>query len=315
MVPRTELRLLLGAMSQPGTFYVLGAGTSAGIVPFTAGTLSFVRRLYVELGTYSATAPPVTPFSDRVLWSPMAEALRRGEGSQDDLILEALPTSTLEFLAQKCWSPDLRAPIPPQYSILRKVCRPSVFFSFNLDGLARQHLRNRHLVFEPHGTVDRIWTEHSEFDRLLEWSLDGPLPSLGSKILPGPEPAFITRTRVYEECRAYLRAARAVVILGYSFGSFRGRMDDAESFEFLMDTLAKNACPVFIVDPNPYPLANCIEERLRRPRIVPVMLRWDIFSSGLLTAMQRYTSLSALLADLQHDAVLDMYGRCLDERI
>lgn len=40
-------------MLQPGTVYVLGSGTSAGLVPFTGGMLPFVRQRYREIGIYA----------------------------------------------------------------------------------------------------------------------------------------------------------------------------------------------------------------------------------------------------------------------
>jgi hypothetical protein len=311
---RDNLRRLLLAMSQPGTFYVLGAGASAGLAPFTAGTLAFVRQRYVDMGVYSATDSRLSPLLDRVVLEPMYNAWRRGEWHPDDVLVEKIPVSTLELLAQKAWSPRLHGTASAQYSVLQKVAGPAVFFTFNLDGLARWYLRHEHFVFEPHGTVDRLWTESLEFEELLECSLDVRLPSVAPKLLPGPELSQITSTRPYVEARTYLRTAPAVVILGYSFGTFRGKMDDSESFEYLLDALAKRQCPIFVVDPNADSLASSIEERLRCRRVVPVALRWDDFSATLLAMMGRHNSLSALSGDRQLNAVIAAYGLRLDKR-
>ena len=53
---------------------------------------------------------------------------------------------------------------------------------------------------------------------------------------------------------------------GSEFGRFNGKMDDAESFEYLLDALRPRHCPIFIVDPSDF------EERLRR-RVVSMPLR------------------------------------------
>lgn len=312
-VRRDNLRRLLFAMSQPGTFYVLGSGASAGLVPRTADTLDFVRQRYVGIGMYSAADPPLSPLFDRLVLDPLVSNWKQRKCQLDDLLVGKIPFSTLELLAQKAWSPGLHSTAPPQYSLLRKVAGPAVFFTFNLDGLARSYLARQHLVFEPHGTVDRLWTESPDFEERLEWSLDGGFPSIAFKLLPGPEPAQVTSTLPYVEARPYLRTAPAVVIVGYSFGTFRGKMDDSESFEYLLDTLARRQCPIFVVDPNADSLASSIEERLRCKRVIPVALRWDKFASALTPWMGPHSGFSALLGDRQINAVIAAYGLRLDE--
>jgi hypothetical protein len=294
-------------MSKPGTFYVLGAGTSAGVVPFTGDILALVRQRYVDLGVYSTTNPQSSPLLDRLVLEPMYDAWAQGEGHPDDILVEKVPLSTLELIAQKAWSPRLSSTAPPQYSLLQRVARPAVFFTFNLDGLAKAYLRRRHTVLEPHGTVDRLWTEDPAFDELLEWSLDIRLPSISAKTLPGPEPTLITSTRPYREARRYLLTAPAVVIVGYSFGTFRGKMDDSESFEYLLDILDKRLCPIFVVDPHPDPLATVIEERLRCRCVIPVPLRWDDFSWALIDSARAGTGPAAFAGDRQLNSLIAAY--------
>jgi hypothetical protein len=297
-------------MLQPGTVYVLGAGTSAGLVPFTGGTLAFVRQRYTEIGIYAADSLP-SPLRDRVVIGPMVEAWKRGEWQLDDFLVEKIPFSTLELLAQKVWSPRLHGIAPPQYSLLQRVAGPAVFFSFNLDGLAKSYLQYENLVLEPHGTVDRLWTESPEFEELMNWSLDARLPRVARKLLPGPEPPQITRTRPYLEARTYLRTTPAMVVIGYSFGRFRGKMDDSESFEYLLDALGKRHCPIFVVDPRADLYANSLEERLRCRRVIPMQLRWDDFSTVVTTLIKPHTGLAALLDDRGLDMVIAAYKRRL----
>src|ERR1039457_3609559 len=78
VVTRDNVRRLLLAMLQSGTVYVLGAGTSAGLVPFTSGTLAFVRRRYAEVGVYAVDSSP-SPLLDRVVIGPMVDARKRSE--------------------------------------------------------------------------------------------------------------------------------------------------------------------------------------------------------------------------------------------
>jgi hypothetical protein len=214
----------------------------------------------------------------------------------------------MELLVQKVLSPLVEPEPPPEYAVLRK-CARGVIFSFNLDGLAWAYLRDVHLVLEPHGTVDRFWTRDEGFDERLEWSLDIRLPSIRPKILPGPEPSFITGTRAYLDARTHLRSAPAVIILGYSFGTFEGRMDDVESFEYLIDIQSKARSTIFVADPNPEPIAASIADRLKCNRVVPIVLYWDTFSSVLNDLMGPFGRVS----DSQLGLLLDSYRRALRE--
>jgi hypothetical protein len=300
-------------MSQPGTVYVLGAGASAGLVPFTSGTLAFVRQRYVEFGMYAVESER-SPLTDRVIIAPMIDAWKRGESNADDLLVEKIPLSTLELLAQKTWSPRLRNTPPSQYSLLERVAAPSVFFSFNVDGLARAYLSHQHLVFEPHGTVNRRLTESSEFDELLFLSLDGGPSFTRSVLLPGPEPPRITGTSPYLQARTYLRTAPAVVVIGYSFGRFEGRMDDSESFDYLVDDLQKRPCPIVVVDPNADWYASDLEERLGRRCVVSIPLKWDVLSAVMDTLVRPDLNLAVLLDDYSLDMVFAAYLRRLSDQ-
>lgn len=308
MVTRDNLRRLLLAMLQPGTVYVLGAGTSAPIVPLTHETLDRVRQRYSDLGIYAVDSEP-SPLRDRAVIAPMTEAWNKGKWHDDDLLVEHIPSSTLELLTQKAWSERRHTTAAPQYSLLQRVAAPALLFSFNIDGLAKSYLSHRHLVLEPHGAVDRRLTESPEFDELLALSLDGGPSFTGSALLPGPEPPQITGTRPYLVARSYLRSAPAVVVIGYSFGSFKGRMDDSESFEYLLDALGKRPRPIFVVNPRADSYASDLEARLRCRSVVPIPLKWDHFSAAVTTLIRPPTGVAALLGDHALDIVIDAYRR------
>jgi hypothetical protein len=298
-------------MAQPNTFYVLGAGTSAGLVPFTTATRAFIREQYIQLGIYPVTTGrPSSPLHDRV-------ARWHGKGKYElaDLLLDYIPASTLELLAQKAWSPYQDPNTPPQYATLRKVGAPGVFFNLNLDGLAKFYLRGCHAVFEPHGTVDRLWTRDIGFEERLEWSLDAVLPPIRPKVLPGPEPSVTTSTPAYIDARPYLRSAPAVVIWGYSFGAFHSRMDDIESFEYLVDNQARACSPIFVVSPDPEPVAVNLEDRLRSNRIVPIALYWDTFSRILMDLMGPLETILDWLSASKVGQLVSLYERAVaDDR-
>ena len=56
MITEKALGQLLWAMSQPHTFYVLGAGASYGLIPVTKGLRRVIEAEYHSVGVYQ-TAP------------------------------------------------------------------------------------------------------------------------------------------------------------------------------------------------------------------------------------------------------------------
>src|SRR5579863_1333549 len=223
---RDDLHSLLSVMSKPA-FWIAGAGASVGLAPLTVDLRKRISSRYLDRGSFAPCSAQRTPLFDRVVLAPM-----RTKYGWADYLLSTIPASMLELLVQK----ELSVPLvsdgsPPQYWLLKQAAPESVFFSFNLDGLARFHLSSTHRVIEPHGTADRLWTESPNFDQAFEWSEDVTLPAVHRRLLPGPEPSSITSTIAYTQARPHLASARAVVILGYSFARFRGRRDDSESFE------------------------------------------------------------------------------------
>lgn len=159
VVTRDNVRRLLLAMLQPGTVYVLGAGTSAGLVPFTSGTLAFVRRRYAEVGVYAVDSSP-SPLLDRVVIGPMVDAWKQGEvWFDEDLLVEKIPSSTLELLVQKAWSPCRHGTAPPQYSLCRKT-------------LASEIARIQTIVAKNAASVRWERVEPPAGKRPLEWCTD-----------------------------------------------------------------------------------------------------------------------------------------------
>jgi hypothetical protein len=298
------------AMAQPGTFYILGAGASAGLVPFTATARNLIRRLYMSIGIYSVNLDAW----GSPLYNRMARFSGKGPYLQSDMLLRYIPRTALELAVQKVLAPRLGHQAPPQYQVFRRLPR-SVLFTFNLDGLARYHLDKSHHILEPHGTVDRFWTDSSKFEEYLEWSLDIPLPSVSQKILPGPEPYSITNASAYREAASILRDAPAVIVLGYSFGTFAGRFDDAESFAYFIDCQQHSPSPIFVVSPDPEPLSASIEEALKSRRVIPVTLYWDVFSRVVEAALSPGREFSDLLVGHHVDPALNSYVGALEDHL
>jgi hypothetical protein len=258
-----------------GGFYILGAGTSAGLIPLTAGLRAGVRKDFAAIGGYPAERAPRTSLFERVV---VGYTLR--EWHSAEMALQHIPHSALDLAVQRQLARPIAASIPLQYLFLREIPGPSSFFSFNLDGLARAYLSGRHSVVEPHGAIDRELTESPLYWDVLEWATDLEPIRLRRKWLPGPEPAWMADTLPYLKSRRSLRIASGVALIGYSFGRHAKGLDDAESFEYVAEHLEANSCPVFVVSPDPFELAERIQERLSFRRVMPLALYWDAFTAA-----------------------------------
>jgi len=295
-------------MRRPKGFYILGAGTSARLVPFTTELRDKIKDAYWSLGGFPATLALHTHLFNRIVEG------YRGGGFWDtpEIALQHITTGTLELLVQRYLAHSLRPEVPPQYQILRCVGAPSLFFSFNLDGLAKAYLGDIHVVLEPHGAVDREWTDSPHFKDFLRWTLDIELPHLHPKLLPGPEPASITETTPYLRARSWLRQAPSATLIGYSFGKNRSGRDDAESFEYVIEHLRATSCVVFVVGPDPLELAALIEERLHAKRVFPVSLYWDVFTQAAASLTRSGQCHSAWLCPNNLRALEHSYLRALE---
>jgi hypothetical protein len=302
------VELLLDAIAHPGVFYILGAGASAGLVPFGRHLSKTVLNSYLKIGSYPAGEAQPSILRAR-LFSDGSSV-----GLDQRLLLDLATDPCLTALLQKSLTPHDYDHVPAQYELFRHVGRPSTIFNFNLDGLATNHLAGHHRVIEPHGQIDSLWTTHDLFNEWLELGVD--MRFLSEKHLWGPEPSSLTSTRHFTVAWPRLESAFAVVIIGYSFGFVDERMDDAESFEWVVEGLRRTAARVFVVDPSPERVAGAIAGRIHPRRIVNVKARWNELAESLLSLKSRLPQLDPLEVETWRRGIQDKTSfRLLEERL
>lgn len=297
-----NLRYLLWVMSQSKTFYILGAGTSYGLIPITKDIKTIIENKYhQDIGVY-----PITPQLPSILFERIFGLISSDEQDIQKILLSRMPQGTLDLLVQWALKPKKNNIIPPQYAIFKKVGFPSTLFNYNLDGLASRYCSSRHIVIEAHGRIDHPLFEMDSFNQLLEETAiyEIKIPYLTPKLLPSPEPKNITLGLNYTRARKLFFQALSVIIIGYSFGEQSIGLDDAESFKFFVSLLKSQPRPVFILSPSPYQLAEHLCDSLSSDDVFPIAIRWELFSSLVITMADNVCGLNKQWSNKELDRLI-----------
>lgn len=261
-------------------FYILGAGASAKIIPFTSEQGEKIVQRHIEFGSFSVKETELDPIARRILGKASKhddkmtqEIIRRLPSGAAKAISAQLMTLKKSDMHQE-WS---------QYLAFKFTKPQSIIFNFNLDGLARHHCKE-HLVLHPHGCLNSNLLQSNLWNDVIEYCLmfhkDPPLSDMA--LLPQEEYPEITNGQDFQKAFNLFRYTKNVVIIGYSFGLDGQRMDDWASFQFLKKIFSHYKTPIFIVDPYPEKLAYKLRDELKQKNIYEVTADWGILSKAII---------------------------------
>lgn len=303
------LREMFQHMAFPNTFYILGAGASAGIVPTTPEMRPGIKEAVRRLRSWPVASYPPTEAWQRAVGKNDTSTFCGPSGPEfGEILLAHVGPVGQDLLVQKALvAGELRG--VNQYSVLRLVPK-SLIFSFNLDGLAKKYCSDRHIVLTPHGDLDMQYLSPDVFPDLFEYWIDSdrPLPNTRTKTLLQPEPKTLTATTPYRIAALLLPLAPSVIVVGYSFS----KRDDAESFEFFVDLLRRSPRPVFVIDRNPWEVAGSLNEAIRLHVATPVQADWRVLAANLWhVARTERSNTMDQISDEIHQKVYEVYHRLL----
>jgi len=268
-IRKDTLSLLFDGFDTPYSFYILGSGASAGIVPTTKDLKQVILEHYFSFGVFHAKpnlpddlfCRVIRPFDQ--LSSFTTEEFLRKE------LIGYLSPSPVRAMVIKALTPKPEKIIenPHAYVIFSFIKKQSTIFSMNVDGLASRYCIG-HKVFEPHLNVRGYFALSTFWDEFIKNSLLYEInpPKINGLVLMQPEPKNITSFSVYDEARYRLKHASFVVFIGYSFAFFDRlkSFDDLETFEFFREELRKYYRKnVIVLAPDPEFISNAIEEATR----------------------------------------------------
>jgi hypothetical protein len=306
----TTLRILFEALGISHTFYLLGAGASAGLVPLTRELKKAIVARYRSFGLYPGERVGPDPVFERVIGDP-------ADGT--DHITAALlpylfPTALHAMVLQQLALPS-NTLIVDQYVLLSLAAKPSTFFNMNVDGLARRYCPG-HYVLEPHGRIPPKLVRSSRWNKLidvlLEFGFRAPKPP--GVLLPQPEPISITDRTAYSAARTLFHTGRYMVVIGYSFGKSarHDTFDDVETFEFFRELLRGTGKTVLVLSPEPEFVGYLCREAMRKDSVHELPVYWNHLSTAILFALKSSGgSGPALLSDIASE-VLYEYDRLCD---
>jgi hypothetical protein len=272
-----------------------------------------IKREYLRCGIFPAERVARGPLHERVIGCAQYGSCDFFDA--DEWFLWNIPSGALELHTQKQLHVPIKNVVPPQYAIFDLVSAPATIFNFNLDGLASTFCSNKHKVLEPHGHIDAVWFENDQYQTWLYATAahDLVLPHIVRKLLPAPEPLDMLLTKPYRIARRLFSQSGATLIIGYSFASWNGALDDFRSFEFIVDLLRANPRPVFVVSPFPEELADVLRQHLSSNGVVGMPLYWETFATTLL-AMSGRNGVDDLLSNVSLRELIYRYEHAVDQR-
>jgi hypothetical protein len=299
--------------------FVLGAGASAGIVPFDRKfTASPAIDFLDNLTSFAASPTDKDELTRRSIEAAVPLLLARRHQPWFDLdmakaILNRLPSAFANFhvvhiLAGARLKQRLENQRYRNYAVF-DFFPPTLLLNYNLDGIATDICGAHHRVVPVHGMVDAsLGSEETArlVARLREVDIDFRFEDL---LLCVPEPHFgepghADLVRLLDpmwRCKPDF-----VAIIGYSFASQdpnTGRVyDDHESLRLFVERFKDYDGPVFVLDPSAATMER-LEDRLRSCNVISVPYNWNILSAVMV---------HRLLGLGEDESLLDSYHRLID---
>lgn len=283
------LTLLLEAFECSYSFYVLGAGASAGIVPMTAQLRKNIVNKFISFGSF-----PAETFKHDEIFLRVIGDSNNFNNIYTSAFLKHLYPSAVHAMVIKELTPPESVKEAHSYEFFLLIKRPSTIFNMNVDGLAEIYCIG-HYLLEPHGRVPTdlvrspFWDNY--IDALLDYGFD--IHEIPGLILPRPEPYHVTSQPAYFKATSLIKPARFVIFIGYSFRYFEQSesFDDFETFEFVRDLLRyyrNHKKDILVISPNPEMTGRGIEEAVCSLSVCTMPFYWNHLCKAIKETVFKY---------------------------
>lgn len=309
------LQLILSALEEPGSCFVLGAGVSAPIVPLAAQLSALVRKRLLSIGSFPACPIPRDVISDRILGPALTNRFQNDDAFaiQEEIAARHFSPAAVHAATVALLRPEVSIYAPSQYQVFSLSKYRYSLINFNNDGLADQYC-SQHIVANLHGTSlsadvrSRLdWDSH--IDALQHFhGLHGiKIPGL---LLPQREPVEIAMNKEYRLARKLLQAARRIIIVGYSFGD----MDDWIAYDMITSAIRTRRLVTVVAKPDAYDMALQISDDSRSSAVMALPVFWDKLAMAILASIGKPKYKTCKHVHLCVRCVDYLYKAFLDER-
>jgi hypothetical protein len=292
-----SLEELLWRFRHSRGLFLLGAGASAGIVPFGLRFMAAPPLEFLDKWTaISALRTKQDLLTRRAIEAATPSLLaRRGERGFDlemaKAILAHMPNSVpslhLVHELAKARLKQIRGDLRYRNYGIFEFFPPTVLLNYNVDGIAGDICGGHHRVIPVHGTVKAYLGKPEIGDllgRVRDFGIDIGFDDL---LLCVPEPAF--GEQGHSELFGRLEPMWCfepdfVAICGYSFASLDPtsglQHDDHESLRLFVERFRDYDGAVYVLNPD-RSIAEMIEHRLKSPNVIWIPQKWNVLSAAM----------------------------------
>jgi hypothetical protein len=292
------------------SFYILGAGASAGIIPLTNQQGGKIVERHLEHGAFSISAIEIDTIAKRLLGNA-----RYSEDCLRQELINRIPTGAIKAISYQLMTAMNGISPPAQYDVFNTAEYRSVIFNFNVDGLANRFCK-RHLVLNAHGVLDPEITHSDAWNELIELCLTYHLeaPLIPNVLLPQKEPFGTTTSGSYKIASKAYPFTTNIVIVGYSFGRNNTELDDWESYLYFTSLFKTQEKPIVVISPyGADQLVHMLCEDLLRKNIFAISAYWNYLASAILES-RRMKLMFPHIKDRYRISLDYIYQSILDEK-
>jgi hypothetical protein len=284
---KPSFEFLLNEFRTRRGLYLLGAGASAGEVPFGESFMMGPALDYLRnSGSFPADIPIQSELNKKIIRiaSPLLISrlfpdrdIRDATDFPYQELLRRLPNFHARFYMKHTLATARYSGRQSESYRVFRAFRQSLILNYNLDGLASELCGKRHGVIAMHGTVDREYGS-AKSAALLPHLREFDLPVTNDDILMCvPEDYGDAQL-----ARRWLTALRFrpdfIAIIGYSFGRNGDKYDDCVSLDFLRSQFREFSGSVYVIDPQPETLGEMIADGLKCQRVSCVRAYWNVLA-------------------------------------
>lgn len=285
IIKRQALDILLRALEEPSSCFVLGAGASAPLVPFGEQLRASIAQRILRVGVFSAGHIQQTEISQRILGSiPQRYIGYDGSRSiEEELLAHHVSSAAVEAATIAVLGPEPLKDVPSQYAVFNISRYRLTIINYNSDGFA-SHYCPTHDVINVHGTSPsaalRSAANWEQYIDILQEFPELPAIVIPGLLLPQREKSALAFSDEYAAVRGALKAVQRLVLVGYSFGD----MDDAVAYEAIINAIRLGGIATTVLKPDAAGLAGQMAHDSGSDTVLPLQAYWHCMSAAILAS-------------------------------